>query len=195
MKEQLLNNISKHIKLSLEERNLFETFWTGKTLDKGDYLLRNGETCRTDNYIISGALKAFYINSKNGREEILYFSIDDWWASDIDSFQKQIPSIYNIQALEKTKLLQINYYSFEEMLKQIPKLEKYFRIILESYLGTLQRRIIQNNIFDAEQKYFEFIEKYPKIANKVSQYLIASYLGISPEFLSRIRKKQKDLLN
>jgi CRP/FNR family transcriptional regulator, anaerobic regulatory protein len=191
MNEQLLNNISKHIKLSLEERNLFETFWTEKTLDKGDYLLRNGETCRTDNYIISGALKAFYINSENGREEILYFSIDDWWASDIDSFQKQRPSIYNIQALEKTKLLQISHYSFEEMLEQIPKLEKYFRIILESYLGSLQRRIIQNNVLDAEQRYFKFIEQYPKIANKVPQYLIASYLGVSAEFLSRIRKKQK----
>lgn len=195
MNEQLHNNISKHVNLSLEERKLFETFWTEKTLDKGDYLLRNGETCRTDNYVVSGALKAFYINSEKGREEILYFSIDDWWACDIDSFQKQKPSIYNIQALEKTELLQISHYSFEEMLTQIPKLEKYFRIILESYLGTLQRRIIENNVFDAEQRYFEFLEKYSKIADKVPQYLIASYLGISAEFLSRIRKKQKNSLN
>jgi CRP-like cAMP-binding protein len=191
MNEQLHKNISKIIKLSSEERILFETFWTEKTLNKGDYLLRNGETCRTDNYIITGALKAFYINSENGREEILYFAIDNWWASDIDSFQKQKPSIYNIQALEETKLLQINHYSFNAMLEQIPKLEKYFRNILESYLGSLQKRIIKNNVLDAEQRYFEFIEQYPKIADKVPQYLIASYLGFSPEFLSRIRKNQK----
>ncbi|PKG42556.1 Crp/Fnr family transcriptional regulator [Psychroflexus sp. MES1-P1E] len=195
MNEQLLKNISKHVKLSEEEKNLFEIFWTEKTLDKRDYLLRNGEICRTDNYIIAGTLKAFYINSESGREEILYFAIDDWWASDIDSFQKQKSSIYNIQALEKTKLLQINHHSFNEMLKQIPKLEKYFRIILENYLGSLQRRIITNNVLDAEQRYFEFIEQYPKIINKVPQYLIASYLGISAEFLSRIRKKTKNLLN
>jgi CRP/FNR family transcriptional regulator len=195
MNKQLLKNISKHIKLSSEEWNLFETFWTEKTVAKGDFILRNGETCRTDNYIISGALKAFYINSKNGREEILYFAIDDWWASDIDSFQKQKPSIYNIQALEKTKILQISHYSFKEMLEQIPKLEKYFRIILESYLGSLQKRIIQNNVYDAEQRYFEFIERYPKILDKVPQYLVASYLGISSEFLSRIRQKQKNVLN
>jgi CRP/FNR family transcriptional regulator len=195
MNKQLLKNISKHIKLSSEEWNLFETFWTEKTVAKGDFILRNGETCRTDNYIISGALKAFYINSKNGREEILYFAIDDWWASDIDSFQKQTPSIYNIQALEKTKILQISHYSFKEMLEQIPKLEKYFRIILESYLGSLQKRIIQNNVYDAEQRYFEFIERYPKILDKVPQYLVASYLGISSEFLSRIRQKQKNVLN
>lgn len=191
MNKQLLENISKHIVLSSKEWNLFETFWTEKTVAKGDFILRNGETCRTDNYIISGALKAFYINSKNGREEILYFAIDDWWASDIDSFQNQKPSIYNIQALEKTTILQISHYSFREMLEQIPKLEKYFRIILESYLGSLQKRIIQNNVYDAEQRYLEFIEKYPKIVDKIPQYLIASYLGISSEFLSRIRQKQK----
>ncbi|WP_103071751.1 Crp/Fnr family transcriptional regulator [Aquimarina sediminis] len=190
-KEQLLVNISKHIQLSPEEIKQFDTFWTEKTLEKGEYLLRNGETCRTDNYIISGALKAFYINSKSGREEILYFAIDDWWASDIDSFQKQKPSNYNIQALEKTELLQISRYSFEKMLEQIPKLERYFRVILESYVGSLQRRIIHNNVHDAEQRYLEFIEKYPKITDKVPQYLIASYLGISAEFLSRIRQKQK----
>lgn len=191
MNEQLLKNISKRIKLSSVEKDLFETFWTERTLSKGDYLLRNGETCRTDNYVISGALKAFYINPESGREEILYFAIDNWWASDIDSFQKQKPSVYNIQALEKTNLLQISHYSFNKMLEQIPKLERYFRIISESYLGSLQTRIIQNNILDAEQRYSDFMEKYPQIANRVPQYLIASYLGVSAEFLSRIRKKKK----
>lgn len=115
---------------------------------------------------ITGAIKAFYINSDNGREEIFYFAIDDWWASDIDSFQKQKPSIYNIQALQETKLLQINHSSFNAMLKQIPKFEKYFRLILESYIGSLQKRIIKNNVLDAEQRYSEFIEQYPKIIKK-----------------------------
>ena len=121
----------------------------------------------------------------------MYFAIENWWATDIDSFQKQTPSIYNIQALEETQLLQISHYSFNRMLEQMPKLEKYFRIILESYLGSLQRRIIENNLLGAEQRYIEFIERYPQIANRVPQYLIASYLGISAEFLSRIRRKQK----
>ncbi|PIF00142.1 MAG: cAMP-binding protein, partial [Maribacter sp.] len=96
-----------------------------------------------------------------------------------------------IQAIEKTKLLQIRYDSFQEMLKQIPKLERFFRIILENYLGSLQRRIILNNILDAEQRYLDFLESYPKISEKVPNYLIASYLGITAEFLSRIRKKIK----
>lgn len=191
MKEQLIKSISKYIKLSSEEENLIKTFWTEKILERGDYLLRNGETCRTDNFVVKGTLKAFYINPETGKEEILYLAIENWWATDIESFQKQNPSIYNIQAIEKTKLLQIRYDSFQEMLKQVPKLERFFRIILENYLGSLQRRIILNNILDAEQRYLDFLENYPKISEKVPNYLIASYLGITAEFLSRMRKKIK----
>lgn len=189
MKEKLIKLISEYIELSSNEEKLIEAFWTEKSLNKGDYLLRNGETCRTDNFVVRGTLKAFYINPKTGREEILYFAIENWWATDIESFQKQNPSIYNIQAIEKTELLQIRYDAFQEMLKQIPRLERFFRIILENYLGSLQRRIILNNIFDAEQRYSDFLKNYPKISERVPNYLIASYLGITPEFLSRMRKK------
>jgi len=191
MKDQLIQSISKYVDLSSEEEKLIDFFWTEKTLEKGEYLLRNGEICRTDNFVANGALKAFYINPQSGREEILYFAIKNWWATDIESFQKQKASIYNIQAIERTELLQINYNSFQKMLFEIPKLERFFRIILENYLGSLQKRLITNNTLDAEQRYFTFIENYAKIADKVPQYLIASYLGITAEFLSRIRKKHK----
>lgn len=187
----LIRNISRYISLTEEEISIFESFWLEKTLKKGEYLLRNGDVCRYDNYVVSGLLKAFYINSENGNEEILYFSIDDWWASDVDSFSRQKPSIYNIQALEETRVLQINYHSFQKLLFKIPQLDKYFRIILEGYIGTLQKRIIYNNIYDAEYRYFDFLETYPHIASRVPQYLIASYLGVSAEFISRLRKKNK----
>jgi len=189
MKAQLIAAISRHIELSSEEENLIKGFWSEKTLEKGDYLLQNGQTCRTDNFVVDGVLKAFYIDPETGKEEILYFAIENWWATDIDSFQKQQPSIYNIQAIEKTIVLQIHHSSFQEMLVQLPKLERFFRIILENYLGSLQRRIILNKVFDAEQRYLDFLKNYPKISDKVPNYLIASYLGISAEFLSRIRKK------
>lgn len=192
MKENaLIKNISKYVTLTPEEIVIFESFWSDKTLEKGDFLLRNGDVCRYDNYVVSGLLKAFYINSENGNEEILYFSIDDWWATDLDSFSKQKESIYNIQALERTTLLQINYHSFQKLLLKIPKLERYFRLILEGYLVALQKRIIYNNIYDAEHRYSDFLKTYPTIAARVPQYLIASYLGISAEFISRLRKKNK----
>ena len=189
--ETLIKSILQHVQLSPEEITLCKSFWTEKTLEKGDFLLRNGEICRHDSYIISGVLKAFCINEENGNEEILFLAIDHWWATDISSFSKQKPSIYNIQAVEKTKLLQISYQSFQKMLKEISALEKYFRIILESYLGTLEKRVVFNHMHKAEQKYYDFLETYPDISSRVPQYLIASYLGVTPEFISRIRKKNK----
>ncbi|AZA83167.1 Crp/Fnr family transcriptional regulator [Chryseobacterium lactis] len=187
----LIKNISRFVSLTPAEIAIFEDFWVEKTWEKGEYLLRNGDICRYDNYVVSGLLKAYYINAENGNEEILYFSMDDWWASDINSFSRQKASVYNIQALEKTTVLQINYHSFQQLLREIPQLERYFRIILEGYLGTLQKRIIYNNIYDAEYRYFDFLETYPSIASKVPQYAIASYLGVSAEFISRLRKKYK----
>ncbi|MEH6305645.1 Crp/Fnr family transcriptional regulator [Olivibacter sp. CPCC 100613] len=190
-KNPLIHAILKEIKLTQEEILVFDRFWTEKIIEKGAYLLRNGDVCRSDNYVISGLLKAFYINAENGNEEILYFAIDDWWATDIDSFSKQKPSLYNIQAVEQTSVLQISYHSFHQLLREIPALERYFRIILEGYLGTLQKRLVDNQVYDAESRYYRFLETYPTIASKVPQYLIASYLGVSAEFISRIRKKNK----
>lgn len=190
MEENLLiKNISKYIKLNKEETQIFENFWTEKTLEKGEYLLRNGDVCRYDSYVVSGALKAFYINAESGKEEILFFAIKEWWASDVNSFSKQKPSIYNIQAIEKTTVLQINHPSFQNLLIELPALERYFRIILESYIGALQERIIYSNVHDAEHRYYDFLTTYPDIAQRVPQYLIASYLGVSAEFISRLRKK------
>lgn len=189
--ETLIKSILQHVQLSPEEITACKSFWTEKTLEKGDFLLRNGEICRHDSYIISGVLKAFCINEDNGNEEILFLAIDHWWATDIASFSKQKPSIYNIQAVKKTKLLQISHQSFQKMLKEIPSLERYFRIILESYLGTLEKRVVFNHMHKAEQKYYDFLETYPDISSRVPQYLIASYLGVTPEFISRIRKKNK----
>ncbi len=112
----LIKNIFKHIKLSQEELSIFENFWTEKTLEKGEFLLRNGDVCRYDNYVVLGALKAFYINSENGNEEILYFAIDNWWASDLDSFSKKKPSIITYKPLKRLLFYRLiiilfkNYY-------------------------------------------------------------------------------------
>ena len=191
MYDNLLSNIARHVRLNDEETALFRTFWSEKKLRKGDYLLRNGEVCRYDNYVVTGALKAFYIHPQTGKDEILFFSVDDWWATDMDSFTRQAPSIYNIQALKDTTLLQIHHQAFDSMLTAIPQLERYFRTILQTYLGSIQRRIIMANTFDAAYRYRDFLERYPGLPDKIPQYLIASYLGISPEFLSRLRKRKK----
>jgi CRP/FNR family transcriptional regulator, anaerobic regulatory protein len=190
MKDRLIHNILSKVNLVTEEIILINDFWKETKLLKNEFLFRNGQICRYDSFVISGSLKAFYIHPKSGKEEILFFAIEDWWATDLDSFSNQVPSIYNIQALEDCVLLQIGHKDFETLLLKIPKLERYFRLILQSYTASIQKRIILTNAHSAEERYMEFVKKYPGIVQKVPQYLIASYLGITPEFLSRIRTKK-----
>lgn len=186
----LIKNIQSKIQLTEEEIKLFADSWKEKKLDKNDLLFKTGDICRYDSFVISGCVKAFYIHPTTGKEEILFFAIEDWWATDLDSFSNQSPSDYTIQALEDTLLLQISHDAFEKLLTVIPKLERYFRLILHGYIGSIQKRIILTNAHSAEERYIEFVKRYPKIIQKVPQYLIASYLGITPEFLSKIRAKR-----
>ncbi len=196
MNERLLNNIQTKIKLTTKEIETLQTFWKQKRLAKNEYLVRNGEVCKYDSFVISGSFKAFYIHPETGKEEILFFAIEDWWATDLDSFANQTPSIYDIQALEESLVQQISYPSFEKLLLTIPKFERYFRIILQGYTASIQKRITLTNAHSAEERYHNFIEKYPKMVQKIPQYLIASYLGITPEFLSKLRSKNlRSLLN
>jgi CRP-like cAMP-binding protein len=190
MNKHLLNSIQSKIKLTDDEVEVFQTFWKEKRLAKHEYLLKDGEVCRNDCFVISGSFKAFYIHPETAKEEILYFAIEDWWATDINSFGNQVPSIYNIQALEESLVLQISYQSFEKLLTVIPKLERYFRLILQDYTASIQKRIIITNAHSAEELYKNFLDKYPKLVQKIPQYLIASYLGITPEFLSKLRSKR-----
>lgn len=195
MKNRLIHNIQSIISLTAREVELLSSFWKEKKLLKNEFLFRNGETCHYDSFVISGSLKAFYIHPDTGKEEILFFAIEDWWATDLDSFANKTPSIYNIQALEDSILLQIHFDSLEKLLGKVPKLERYFRLILQGYTTSIQKRIIQFNALTAEERYIEFTRKYPDIVRKVPQYLIASYLGITPEFLSRIRAKKSSAIS
>lgn len=191
MIKRLLENISRIVSLTLPEQERLRSFWTTKTLTKNNYLFRTGEICTHDSYVASGLLKAFYINQESGREEILFFAAEDWWATDLASFANQQPSLYAIQALETTTLLQINSRQFEEMLGEIPKLERYFRIILQQYTASLQHRIVRNLSYSAEERYIDFYQRYPDLAQRVPQYLIASYLGVTPEFFSKLRSQNR----
>ncbi len=190
MNELLLKNITSKINLTNDEIAFLETFWKEKNIEKGEYLFRNGDVCKYDSFVVSGAFKIFYIHPETGKEEILFFAIDNWWATDLDSFCNQTASIYNIQALEKSVVVQISRNQFDELVKVVPKMEHYFRLMLQEYNASINKRIILANAFSAEERYHHFLKEYPKIVQKIPQYLIASYLGITPEFLSKLRSKK-----
>lgn len=195
MNGQLLKNIQSQIALTAGEVETLSTFWQRKEVAKDEYLVRNGDVCKYDSFVVSGSFKATYLHHKTGKEEILFFAIEDWWATDIDSFYQQEPSNYNIQALEDAVVDQISYPSVEKFVHAIPKMERYFRLILQSYTASIQKRIILTNAHSAEERYYHFLKKYPKMAQKIPQYLIASYLGITPEFLSKLRGKKSSSIS
>lgn len=189
MLEPLINSIRSKISLTAAELEEFKKFWREKKIAKNEFLFRNGETCNYDSYVVQGSLKAYFVHPETGKEEIIFFAIEGWWATDLESFANRTPSIYNIRAIENSHVVQIHHKAFEELLTEIPRLEKYFRLILQGYTSAIQRRIVTTNALSAEERFLDFAEKYPLVIRKVPQYLIASYLGITPAFLSRIKAR------
>ena len=188
MYTRIINNVKRFIELDDEELNLFTSLLSTKEYKRKEMLLRNGEVSKYELFIINGCVKNYTIDH-NGFEHISMFAIEDWWTGDIASFTKETPTIFNIEALEDTEVIQISKSNLELLLDKIPKFEKFFRILYQRSLTTYIERNNQNISFTAEERYLTFIKKNPKFEQRISQKNIASYLGITPEFLSVLRKK------
>lgn len=173
---------------SAEDMTVFNDLLKPKSIKKKQLLLREGEVCNFEAYIVSGCLRTFYID-ENGSEVILQFSVEDWWVSDIGSFHDRTPSLLYIEALEDSELLTFSPASKEELLARVPQFERVFRLMIQRHLSALERRLIRTIAKTAEERYVEFINQYPKIALRVPQHYIASYLGMTPEFLSKVRRR------
>jgi CRP-like cAMP-binding protein len=158
---------------------------------KGQFVVQNGDICRYENFVLSGCLKTFYIDNE-GHEHIVMFAIEDWWTSDLGSFITQTPADLNVQCLEDSELIQISYGDLQQLFIEISKLERFFRIIIQKAFVAAQKRILNNLSLSAMDRYLQFREQYPTIEQRVPQYMVASYLGITKEFLSKIRAQLTD---
>jgi CRP-like cAMP-binding protein len=185
----ILKNIAKHISLDKEEINHFTSLLTFIEAPKKMLLLKEGQVCRHLIYVDSGTLRA-YCTDKEGREATIMFAVADWWVTDMYCFVNEKPAMMYIEAIENSCLFQISRKCWEELFNNIPKFEKFFRILMQNAYTREQLRIIENLSLPAEERYDSFLVKYPHIANNVTQKQIASYLGITPEFLSTIRKNK-----
>lgn len=188
MSQLLFDNIEQHVSLSDEEKELLLSFFKVKKLRKRQYFLQEGDVSNHLAFVLSGCLRSYFID-ENGSEHILQFAVEDWWITDVMSIITQNPSKLNIDGLEDTEMLIINRENHEELVTRIPQLERYFRIKTESGLAHLQSRLLENLSLPAKERYTNLLKKYPKIVEKVPQKQIASYLGITPEFLSKIRNQ------
>ncbi len=186
--ESLLKHINKKVTLTEEETSILVAKLKSRTYLKGQYIIQGGDVYKNQTFIISGKVRTFYLDD-NGGEHIVAFGIENWWVGDICSFVTQTAAEFNTQCLEKTTVLQISYDDLQQLYHDIPKLERYFRLIVQSAYGSMSKRIVRTHSMSAKDRYLLFTESYPEIAERVPQYMIASYLGITKEFLSTIRNQ------
>ncbi len=188
MYQLLRDNIEQHVHLSDTEFSHFATSFEAKEIEKKQFLLREGEICRFEGFVTKGIFSVYHLD-KNGDKQILYFAHENWWVTNIDSFTNNLPSQLFIEALEDSEVLLISKSDKESAYINLPKIEKLFRVMTQKTHVALQRRMIDSLSKTADQRYIDFIEKYPQLYQRLSNLQIAAYLGVSHEFLSKIRRK------
>jgi CRP-like cAMP-binding protein len=184
----LISSISRHISLTAEEIEFFISLLKSKSLANGEILLREGDVCRYESFVIKGCLKTYY-QDENGFEHIIDFSIEEWWADDLYSFLTQTACKSNIKAIEDTDILQVGKSDLELLYQKIPKFERFFRVLFQNAYIAQREQINLALSASARERYLLFVKKKPYAEKRFSQKDIASYLGVTPQFLSTLKKK------
>lgn len=184
----IFNNIQKHISLNESEKLHLRNALSIKEVERKGMILRQGQICRNLYYVESGSLRAFNLNEQ-GKESTIMFAIRDWWITDMNAFVNQKTAQLSIEALEHCRLLELGFDTLESLYKDIPKFERFFRILFQNAYIREQQRSFHNIALSTQQRYQYFIDKYPDMVKKLTQKQIATYLGITPEFLSTVKKK------
>ncbi|MGB5818814.1 MAG: Crp/Fnr family transcriptional regulator [Saonia sp.] len=185
----LVDHIQRRILFSKDEMEQFLQAFTLKKLQKRQFIIQPDFIATHRNYVLKGTLRAYVVGDQ-GQDHTIQFAIADWWITDYSSYIYQRPATMFVMALEESTLLQIDYKTEQELKASNPKFETFFRIMGERSTAYMQARVIQNLTLTAEERYEAFLKKYPLIAQRVPQYALASYLGMTTEFLSRIRNKR-----
>jgi len=171
-----------------EDLDYFDSLLQHKFQPKKTLMLQEGEVCQFEAYILKGCIRTYHID-QSGVEVTLQFAVEDWWVSDITSFHEQKPSLVYIETLEDCELLFLTPENKEKLLARVPGFERMFRLMVQRNLAQLQERLFRTISTTAVEKYLDFLNRYPAIPQRVAQHYIASYLGFSPEFLSKVRRK------
>jgi len=189
MSNILKKHIEKFAQVSGDKFEEIKKFFDIRDVAKKENLLEAGQICKHHYFVLNGLLRTFFINEK-GIEQTTEFAIETWWLTDNFAYEHKIPSEFYIQAVEKSTILYISQEKQDKLLKAFPIMERYFRFVYQRAYAAAQRRIQYLFSFSKEEFYFQAIKNHPEFVQRVPQYLIASYLGFTPEYLSEIRKKR-----
>ena len=185
---RLIEHIEKFVLSTETEKHQIRQCFKTIQLKNKEFLLNDGQVCKSLYFVESGCLRMFFINKK-ASEQIVQFALEGWWLTDYFSFMNTTTSEYYIQAIEKSEICAIDTQMFEELLRGLPKLERYFRIVMQKGIAAAQYRSKLTYEMSKEEFYVHFSTAFPEFMQRVPQYMIASYLGLTPEYLSELRKK------
>lgn len=188
MHEELFKSIRQRVTLGEEDAALVRSFLIPKKVRKRQYILNSGDVCQHTVFVEKGLLRGFSVD-ESGNEHVIQFALEGWWISDLASFFSGSKATYSIEALEDSELLLLTRPAHDELLDTVPKLERYFRMLMQNHIVALQHRIGAEQTFTAEEKYVKLMNLCPSVINRAPQQHVASYLGITPETLSRVRKQ------
>ena len=189
MFDEIVTHIKKHVSLTVEETELLQAAVQVKELKKKEHLLEAGQVCNYNYFVESGCLRLYLMTNK-GAEQVIQFAIENWWMTDYFSFKGSQPSNFNIQAVENTRVVAISRKTQDELFEKLPQLEKYFRIVLEKAYSSQLNRIHYIFNLSGEEQYHMMNNRHPEFVQRVPQYMLASFLGMTPEFLSKLRAKK-----
>jgi CRP-like cAMP-binding protein len=187
MNELLHRNVEKRVGLTKKEWSLWDRFFVPRSVRKRQFLFQAGEVCSLFAFVNSGCLRQYSTDAR-GEEHVIQFAIRDWWIGDIQSFLTGEPAAYSIDALEDSEVLLIDKTSREKLLETAPRADRFFRLLMESHFVAINRRIDAHLRSSAEERYLAFQKTYPALVEEIPLHQVASYLGITPQSLSRIRK-------
>jgi CRP-like cAMP-binding protein len=188
MFEVFFSQVKDKVLLSEAEQKLVKTFFSPKKIRKRQYLLQEGNICKHLAFVEKGLLRSYNVDEK-GIEHMIHFAWEGWWMADMLSFLSIEPSTYHIDAIEDSELLLISRSDFEDMLLEVPVMERFFRILFQNNIISKERRLISSISNSAEEKFIHLSATNPELIKRIPQQLVASYLGITPETLSRIKNK------
>lgn len=189
MYPNLIKHIRRYVDLDELEIQMLLKYIKPIQLKKKEFLLEEGQICKGNYFVEKGCLRMFFINDKNA-EQITQFALETWWLADYFSLADNTPSAYYIQAIEKSEVLSIDARVQDDLFRELPQLERYFRIIMHRALAASQLRIKYLYELSKEELYLLFSTSFPEFVQRVPQYMIASYLGLTPEYVSELRKKK-----
>lgn len=184
----LIDYFNKLLPLDDDEQAFVEEVFKERRVKRRQFILQEGDICKHNTFVIEGCFR-MYIVDDNGKEHNLQFAVENWWIGDISSFHAEEPTKLCIEAIENSVILQIKKEDQLKLFVDYPKFNRIFRVLAENAMVGLQKRVLQNISSTAEERYLDFLKRYPKLFNRISNVQIASYLGVTPEFLSAIRKK------